>query len=629
MPLPTPPQFNKPRSIFLYVVIASLILASVFLVFNPQTEQSTKITLNQFSDYVKEDKVKKIEISSNKIDIELVDNSKAFTYKEPGGDIYTILAQAGIAQEKISKLNVEVVPTDGNDFWLNLIISIVPFLLIIGFFAFMMRQAQSSNNQAMSFGKSTARVVDKEKQKTTFADVAGMKESKEELVEVVDFLKNSGKYTSMGAKIPKGVLLIGHPGTGKTLLARAVAGEADVPFFNISGSEFVEMFVGVGASRVRDLFKKAKRNAPCIIFIDEIDAVGRHRGAGMGGGHDEREQTLNQILTEMDGFETGTNVIVMAATNRPDVLDPALLRPGRFDRRITVDMPNIEAREEILAVHARNKPLKKDVDLRKVAQRTPGMSGADLENLLNEAAILAASNNKKVISQHDIDYAIDKVSLGKQRKSSILSKEEKINTAYHEVGHALVGHILPGCDPIHKVSIIPQGMALGVTWSVPERDVYSMSRSKFLDQICMSLGGYVAEEVIFGEMTTGAASDLEKANNIARKMVTVYGMSDLGPIIFGEKNDEIFLGKDFGHVKNYSEEMAAKIDQKVKHFIDECYTKTREIVTKNKDLITQIAESLVKKETLSREEFEDFFKDGKYWSPTGKIPKKKVKSKAA
>ncbi len=627
MALPTPPKINKPKSTFLYLVIGALVLSSVFLLFNPQTDPGTKVTLNEFANYVKEDKVKKIDISSNKVNLELVDNSKAFTYKEPGADIYTILAQAGLSQEKISQLNVEVVPNENNDFWINLLISIVPFLLIIGFFIFMMKQAQSSNNQAMSFGKSTARVVDKEKQKTTFADVAGMKESKEELVEVVDFLKNPGKYTSMGAKIPKGVLLIGRPGTGKTLLARAVAGEADVPFFNISGSEFVEMFVGVGASRVRDLFKKAKRNAPCIIFIDEIDAVGRHRGAGVGGGHDEREQTLNQILTEMDGFETGTNVIVMAATNRPDVLDQALLRPGRFDRRITVDMPNIEARAEILAVHARNKPLKKDVDLKKVAQRTPGMSGADLENLLNEAAILAASNDKKVISQLDIEYAIDKVSLGKQRKSSILSKEEKVNTAYHEVGHAIVGHLLPGCDPIHKVSIIPQGMALGVTWSIPEKDTYSMSRSKFLDQICMSLGGYVTEEIIFGEMTTGASNDLEKANAIARNMVTVYGMSDLGPMIFGEKNHESAYGRDSGGSKNYSEEMASKIDNRVKSFIDECYVKTKEIINKNKDLVAKIADELVKKESLDQKAFLSFFKDGEYWSPAGKIPAKKTKLK--
>ncbi len=374
----------------------------------------------------------------------------------------------------------------------------------------------------MSFGKSKARLSNKEKNKTTFDDVAGSEESKTELVEVVDFLKNPDKYTKIGAKIPKGVLLVGPPGTGKTLLARAVAGEADVPFFNISGSEFVEMFVGVGASRVRDLFRKAKKNSPCIVFIDEIDAVGRQRGAGLGGGHDEREQTLNQILTEMDGFETGTNVIVMAATNRPDVLDPALLRPGRFDRRVTVDLPDIKDRIDILKVHSRNKPLAKDIDLERIARHTPGFSGADGENLLNEAAILACRHSKKIIKQPDLEHSIEKVLMGPERKSRVLSKQEKKITAYHEVGHALVGHLLPNCDPVHKISIISRGRALGVTWFLPEEDKHLYSKSKFEDELCSLLGGYVAEKLTFGEMTTGASNDLERATNIARNMVTQY-----------------------------------------------------------------------------------------------------------
>jgi cell division protease FtsH len=471
----------------------------------------------------------------------------------------------------------------------------------------MMRQAQSSNNQALSFGKSSARLNDKASGKTLFTDVAGSKEAKEELVEVVDFLKNPEKYAKIGAKIPKGVLLVGSPGTGKTLLARAVAGEADVPFFNISGSEFVEMFVGVGASRVRDLFNKAKKNSPCIIFIDEIDAVGRQRGAGLGGGHDEREQTLNQILTEMDGFETGTSVIVIAATNRPDVLDPALLRPGRFDRRVTVDLPDLKDREEILAVHSRNKPLAKDVEIEKIARHTPGFSGADLENLLNGAAILAARKSKKQITQEFLEQSIEKVLMGPERSSRVLSDQEKKITAYHEVGHAVVGHLLPNCDPVHKVSIVSRGHALGVTWFLPEEDRHLYSRSKFEDQLCSLLGGYVAEETFFGETTTGPSNDLERVSNIARKMVMEYGMTPMGPVIFGDKNHEVFLGRDFGHTKNYSEEVAAQLDKHIREFIDAAYARTKKLVADNKDLIIKISEALIEKETLNRDEFLAFF----------------------
>ena len=613
--MPALPPKKKPKNTFLYLVIVALIIAAFSMMFNTNAPSSEEITLSEFIEEAESGNIKEVSIADNRLNLEFVDGSKKFTYKEPGASVYEILEQAGVKDSAISALPVKIENTDGNKFWTELLVGLIPFLLLIGFFVFMMRSAQSSNNQAMSFGKSRAKTYDKGKQKTTFTDVAGANEAKEELVEIVDFLKSPKKYRSMGAKIPKGVMLVGQPGTGKTLLARAVAGEADVPFFSISGSEFVEMFVGVGASRVRDLFNKAKRNAPCIIFIDEIDAVGRHRGAGMGGGHDEREQTLNQILTEMDGFETGTNVIVIAATNRPDILDPALLRPGRFDRRVVVDMPDIKAREKILEVHSRNKPLEKKVDLAKIAKGTPGFTGADLENLMNEAAILAAKTGKKKISEEEIEKSIEKVVMGPERKSRVLNKKEQEITAYHEVGHAVVGHLLPGCDPVHKVSIISRGMALGVTWFLPEEDKHLNSKSKFEDELCSLLGGYTAEEVFFGEMTTGASNDLQRVRKIANAMVTKYGMSDLGPIIFGDPNQEVFLGKDYGHVKNYSEESAAKIDERVKKIIDKAYKTTKDLITKNKKLIEKISKDLLKKETISADEFKKYFKDMK-------VPKK-------
>lgn len=604
--LSTPP---KRRNSLIYVIIAALLIAAFLMISSAGTSPAKEITLNNFVEKVQAGTIYKITVEDNKINIELVDGSKAFTYKEAGSSVYDVLEQAGIKNTTISKLPITIENTESGKFWTNLLIGLVPFLLIIGFFLFMMRSAQSSNNQALSFGKSRAKIYDKGKQKTVFDDIAGCEEAKEELVEIVDFLKNPQKYSSIGAKIPKGVMLIGAPGTGKTLMARAVAGEAGVPFFSISGSEFVEMFVGVGASRVRDLFNKAKRNAPCIIFIDEIDAVGRHRGAGLGGGHDEREQTLNQILTEMDGFETGTNVIVIAATNRPDILDPALLRPGRFDRRVVVDIPDLKAREEILKVHSKNKPMKKDVDLSKIAKSTPGFTGADIENLTNEAAILAAKTEKKKIGMNELEKSIEKVLMGPERKSKILGKKEKRITAFHEVGHAVTGHLLPECDPVHKISVVSRGMALGITWFMPEEDKHLYSKSKFEDELCSLLGGYAAEEVFFGEMTTGASNDLEKATKIARNMVTKYGMSDFGPIIFGDSNDEIFLGKDFGHIKNYSETSAAKIDELVKKLLDKAHKKTKEIILKYRNLIETIAEELIKKETLTAEEFQAFFKN--------------------
>jgi cell division protease FtsH len=594
------------------------------MLFSPGDSNVKKITLDQFITEAKSGEVDKIAVSDNRISITLIDDSKQYTFKEPGDTVNELLKD--VPDNIRKEISTEIVPTDGQDFWVNLLISIVPFLLIVGFFVFMMRQAQNSTNQAMSFGKSKARLHDKDKPQTTFKDVAGAKEAKEELVEIVDFLKNPGKYTSMGAKIPKGVLLVGPPGTGKTLLARAVAGEAAVPFFNISGSEFVEMFVGVGASRVRDLFKKAKRNAPCIIFMDEIDAVGRQRGAGLGGGNDEREQTLNQILTEMDGFERETNVIVMAATNRPDVLDPALMRPGRFDRNVIIDMPDLNAREEILTVHARNKTLAKDVDIKKVAQSTTGFSGADLENLMNEAAIRAAKNNQNTITEEDLEQSIEKLAMGPERRSVVLSPKEKEITAFHEIGHAVVGHLLPNCDQIRKITVISRGRSLGSTWSMPDNDGHLVSKAKFEDTMCMALGGYVAEEVFFKELTTGASSDLEKATKIARNMVTEYGMSKLGPIIYGDRNKEVFLGRDYGHVRNYSEEIASAIDKEVKNIVDSAYARTKKLIMDNKELMERIAKKLIEKETLNRKEFIKFF--GEKDTETEEKPEKRRSSKS-
>ena len=602
---------RKPRSNFYYLIIIALLISALFFAFSPSEEEVEKVSLNTFLTQAQEGQVDEVKVVKNKLEITLVDGTQEYTFKETGADVYDLLEKVEIPPETLSVMKIEIVPTEATDFWIELLIGMVPFLLIIAFFVFMMRQAQSSSNQAMSFGKSKARLYEKGKQKTTFDDVAGCEEAKEELIEVVDFLKNPAKYLTIGAKIPKGVILVGSPGTGKTLLARAVAGEANVPFFSITGSEFVEMFVGVGASRVRDLFKRAKRNAPCIIFIDEIDAVGRHRGAGLGGGHDEREQTLNQILSEMDGFEKGTNVIVIAATNRPDVLDPALLRPGRFDRRIVVDLPDIKDREAILKIHARGKPLQKKADLNKIARSTPGFSGADLENLMNEAAILAARENKKEVGMSDLEESIEKVMLGPERKSRVLSKKEKEITAFHECGHALVAQLLPNCDPVHKVSIVSRGLALGVTWFLPEEDKHLYSKSKFEDEIASLLGGYTAEEITFGEITTGASNDLQRATNIARKMVTEFGMSDLGPIIFGDSHKEIFLGKDFGTMRNYSEEMASKIDAKVREIIDKAHQIAKDLIAKNKALLKKIAEDLIEKETLNEVEFAKYFKDKK------------------
>ncbi len=621
----------KPGSNNLFAFLAiALALSALAIMWNGSGSEAKKITLNQFLEEVQNGKVAKITLDteSDRLNVTRVDGSEIYTYKEAAATLDDVLKTV---PEDIKKdIETDIQPISNNAFWLSLLINILPMLVIVGFFLFMMKQAQSSNNQAMSFGKSRAKLYDNARKKTLFTDIAGAEEAKQELVEIVDFLKNPAKYVQMGAKIPKGVLLVGSPGTGKTLLARAVAGEANVPFFTISGSEFVEMFVGVGASRVRDLFRKAQKNAPCIIFIDEIDAVGRQRGAGLGGGNDEREQTLNQILTEMDGFEGDTGIIVMAATNRPDVLDPALLRPGRFDRRVMVDLPDIKDREAILRVHGRNKPMEKDINITTIAQHTPGFSGADLENVMNEAAIMAAKEDRKQITQDDLQEAVEKVMMGPERKSRGLSEKEKIRTAYHEVGHAIVGHSTKNCDPVHKISIISRGMALGVTWFLPEDDKHLYTRSKFFDELCSLFGGYCAEIEFFGEMSTGASNDLEKATAIATNMVTKYGMTSVGPITLGDQSGhEVFLGRDLGHVKNYSEDTARKVDAEVKRLLEEARDYAGNTIKKQKDLIKKITEELLRKESLTRSEFLTFFgeteeqDDQKRELPVGKKKKHK------
>ncbi|MDR5703254.1 MAG: ATP-dependent zinc metalloprotease FtsH [Armatimonadota bacterium] len=475
--------------------------------------------------------------------------------------------------------------------------------VLLGLWMLMLRQAQSGGNQAMSFGKSRARIYLENRPSVTFDDVAGVDEAKEELQEIIEFLKYPKKFQALGAKIPRGVLLVGPPGSGKTLLAKAIAGEAGVPFFSISGSEFVEMFVGVGASRVRDLFDQAKKNAPCLVFIDEIDAVGRQRGAGLGGGHDEREQTLNQLLVEMDGFDPNAGIIVIAATNRPDILDPALLRPGRFDRRIVVDNPDTKGRRAILGVHVRGKPLAEDVDLDLLAKRTPGFSGADIANMVNEAALLAARRNKKKITMSEFEEAIERVIAGPQRKSRILSQRERQLAAYHEAGHAVLGKLLPHADPPHKVTILPRGMALGYVISAPPEDKYTYTKSELLDKITQALGGRVAEEIVFGEVTTGAQNDFEQVTELARKMVTEYGMSEkLGPLSLGKRHGPVFLGRDLVETRNYSEEIAFQIDQEVRRIVDECYEKAKRILTENRDKLERVATALLEKESLDAEE---------------------------
>jgi cell division protease FtsH len=614
-------RFLRNGIVTLILVVGTAALLYM-LVFQPPNETVTAYSgSGSFLEMVAKGEVDKVTQRANQLEITLKEKdstgkSKVTTTKVPSEYVTNVDADiaAACASSPATCTTAPVVaggdPPEGGA-WLGLIISaLLPILLIGAFLFFMLRQAQGTNNQAMSFGKSRARMFLGNKTVVTFQDVAGVDEAKTELQEVVEFQKNPEKFNPLGARIPRGVLRVGPPGTGKTLLARAVAGEAGVPFFSISGSEFVEMFVGVGASRVRDLFDQAKRNSPCIVFVDEIDAVGRQRGAGLGGSHDEREQTLNQILVEMDGFDTNTNVIVVAATNRPDVLDPALLRPGRFDRQVILDRPDMKGRLEILKVHVKGKPLDKTMDLQTIARQSPGFSGADLANLVNEAAILAARRNKKTISTPEFFEALERVVAGPERKSRIISDAEKAIIAYHEGGHAIIQRILPKCDPVSKVSIISRGMALGYTMGLPTEDRYLQSKSEFEDKIAGMLGGNAAEKMIFGDTTTGSSNDIEKATTLARRMVTEFGMSDkLGPLSFGKRDELVFLGREIGEQRNYSDDVAKLIDEEVRAIIDRGYARAVDVLTRYKDRLVQLAERLVADETIEQEAFETMFAD--------------------
>jgi cell division protease FtsH len=594
------------KNLAIYLLIVLIAVAAFRWSAEPE-KQEKAIDYRTFYQSVQQDKVKSVTIV-------LEDNFYRITgtmkneekFKLTGPEDQTLLTL-------LREHNVEYFfsPPAQPPWWTSMLTTFLPILLLIGFVFFMMQQTQGGGNRVMQFGKSRARLHTDEKKKVTFEDVAGADEAKEELAEVVEFLKQPKKFTEIGARIPKGVLLFGAPGTGKTLLARAVAGEAGVPFFSISGSDFVEMFVGVGASRVRDLFEQAKKNAPCIVFIDEIDAVGRHRGAGLGGGHDEREQTLNQLLVEMDGFSANEGIIVIASTNRPDILDPALLRPGRFDRHIMVDRPDVAGRKAILKVHAKDKPLEKEVDLEVLARRTPGFTGADLANMMNEAALLTARRNKTKLSMNELEDAIERVIAGPEKKSRVISEKEKELVAYHEAGHALVGALLPNTDPVHKISIIPRGRAGGYTLLLPTEDRYYMTRSRLLDEVTVLLGGRVAESMFLKEISTGAQNDLERATDLVRKMITEYGMSEkLGPLTFGRKEEQVFLGRDIARDRNYSEAVAYSIDQEARKIIDACYQKAEELLANNRDKLELVARTLMEKETLEGSEFEQLLKEG-------------------
>ncbi len=595
------------RNIFVYLIIL-VAAAFLFLNFSSQTKKVEEMPISEVAAEIKAGRVEQIIISGDysTLEVEFKDKREPIVSRKGDSvDVVETLRNLGVSEEELATITIDYQQPSGWANWITLLSGILPAILFVVLFYFLLRQAQGSNSQALSFGKSRARMFTGDQPTITFEDVAGVEEAKEELYEVVEFLKEPEKFISLGARIPKGVLLVGAPGTGKTLMAKAVSGEAGVPFFNISGSEFVEMFVGVGASRVRDLFDQAKRHSPCIVFVDEIDAVGRHRGAGLGGSHDEREQTLNQILVEMDGFDTDTNVIILAATNRPDILDPALLRPGRFDRRVVLDIPDIKGREGILEVHVRGKPLANDVAPSVLARQTPGFVGADIENMVNEAAILAARANKKVIGMEEFEEAIERVLAGPERKSRIISDEEKQIIAYHEAGHAMVMDKLPHSDPVHKVSIVSRGMALGYTMPLPEEDRYLKHRAKFKDQLAGLLGGRVAEELMFNDVTTGAASDLMEATRLARRMVCEFGMSEnLGPMTFGQKQELVFLGREISERRDYGEAVAQEIDREVRRFIEEAHSRAKEILTTYRDKLIALAQRLIEEETLDGAELQ-------------------------
>jgi len=594
-------QFYKNLALWLVI---GIVLIALFNMFNQPLNPQSEVVFSDFMDKVEQGQITEVVISGDNISGKYMDGNAFQTTAPPKDpDLIKSLRQKNV--------RIVVVPPEQTTWYMSILISWFPMLLLLGIWIFFMRQMQSGGGKAMSFGKSKARLLNDTKNKTTFKDVAGVDEAKEELHEIIEFLKEPQKFSKLGGKIPKGVLLVGPPGTGKTLLARAISGEANVPFFSISGSDFVEMFVGVGASRVRDLFEQGKKNSPCIIFIDEIDAVGRHRGAGLGGGHDEREQTLNQLLVEMDGFENNEGVILIAATNRPDVLDPALLRPGRFDRQVTVGRPDVKGREGILKVHTSTVPLTDGVDLKIIARGTPGFTGADLANLVNEAALLAARDDKKAVAMSDFEEAKDKVMMGVERRSMVISEKEKKTTAYHEAGHALVAVLLPGTDPIHKVTIIPRGRALGVTMQLPMDEQHTYQRNYLINSLAILMGGRCAEEICLGEMTTGAGNDIERATEMARKMVCEWGMSEkMGPLTYGAKEEQVFLGKDFSSQKNFSDQTAKLIDQEVKTLVMGGYTRATELLTQNRDKLEEMAQALLEHETLNAKNIQNIL-DGK------------------
>ena len=606
-------QFS--RSIALWLVLGLMFLL-LFNIFSRQQPREPEIIFSDFLNQVDKGQVRSVTIQGNLIKGETTANEHFKTYAPYDPDIVKTLRDKNV--------NIAAKPAEGDPWWMVALVQWFPVLVLAALWIFFMRQMQIGGGKAMSFGKSRAKLLTENTHKVTFADVAGIDEAKDELEEIIQFLRDPKRFTRLGGRIPKGVLLVGPPGTGKTLLARAIAGEAGVPFFSISGSDFVEMFVGVGASRVRDLFVQGKKHAPCIIFIDEIDAVGRHRGAGLGGGHDEREQTLNQLLVEMDGFEANEGVILVAATNRPDVLDPALLRPGRFDRRVVVPRPDVKGREGILKVHTRKVPLSDDVNVDKLARSTPGFAGADLENLVNEAALLAARRNKDKVEMGDFELAKYKVMMGAERRSMVMSLAERKNTAYHEGGHALVAMLLPGADPVHKVTIIPRGMALGVTQQLPLDDRYTYSRDYLMTRLAMMFGGRAAEELVFGHMTSGAGDDIAKATELARKMVCEFGMSkELGPMTFGKREEQVFLGRDIAHHKDYSEHTAIEIDREVRRIIDDAYQKARQLLSDHSPLLHAVAERLLEKEVLDGAEVDAMvkaFKEGRQMPASAPAP---------